>query len=297
MEGGRSSETDGPMQTDENMAVDESVPVDEPGLVDLHSHLVPGVDDGARTREDVLEGVQRLVDRGVRRIITTPHLDGSLTLDPLALSRRLDRVDAAWSEIREAVLKAHPGLDFHKAHEVLLDVPTPDLSDPRLHLPSTSVVLMEWPRLHIPPGTSRVLAGLRDRGIRPLIAHPERYRGFDANLSLVKEWRQEGAFLQMNYGSLVGRYGPPARKQALHLLAEGAADCLASDFHGRPHLRLYMRETEALFQDAEAGEAWRLLTRVNPDRISRGEAPVPVPAVTFSRGVVGRIRSLFGHGG
>jgi protein-tyrosine phosphatase len=297
MEAGGSSEIDGPMEADESVGVGESLPMDEPGLVDLHSHLVPGVDDGARTHEDVLEGVQRLVDRGVGRIITTPHLDGSLTLDPLALSRRLDRVDAAWSEIREAVLKAHPGLVFQKAHEVLLDVPTPDLSDPRLHFPSTSVVLVEWPRLHIPPGTSRVLAGLRDRGIRPLIAHPERYRGFDADLSLVEGWRENGAFLQMNYGSLVGRYGPLARKQALHLLAEGAADCLASDFHGRPHLRLYMRETEALFLEAEAGEAWRLLTRVNPERISRGEGPVPVPAVAFSRGVLDRIRSLFGHRG
>jgi protein-tyrosine phosphatase len=267
---------------------------DDPGLVDLHSHLVPNVDDGARTRDDVLEGVQRMVDRGARKIITTPHLDGSLTLAPEALARRLDQIDAAWEVIRESVARAHPGLAFLRAQEVLLDTPAPDLSDARLHFPDTSVVLMEWPRLQIPPRTPRVLAGLRKEGIQPLIAHPERYHGFDADLALARAWREEGAFLQMNYGSLVGRYGPMARRQAFGLLARGAVDCLSSDFHGRPHLRLYIRETEALFSDAGALEAWRLLTRTNPDRLSRGEPPLPVPAVHFSRGMMGRIRSLFG---
>ena len=270
---------------------------DDPGLVDLHSHLVPNVDDGARTRDDVLEGVQRMVDRGIRKIITTPHLDGSLTLAPKALSRRLDEMDSAWEAIRESVERAHPGLQFLRAHEILLDIPAPDLSDARLHFPATSVVLVEWPRLQIPPGTPRVLTGLREGGLRPLIAHPERYRGFDTELALAGAWREEGAFLQMNYGSLVGRYGPLARRQAFGLLARGAVDCLSSDFHGRPHLRLYIRETEALFSGAGAHEAWRLLTRVNPDRLSRGEAPLPVPAVRFSRGMMGRIRSLFGVSG
>lgn len=270
---------------------------DGPGLIDLHSHLVPNVDDGARTPEDVLEGVQRLADRGVRRIITTPHLDGSLTLDPGALSRRLEKVDEAWEAIRAAVLRTHPEMDFRRAHEVLMDVPAPDLSDPRLHFPSTDVVLVEWPRLLIPPGTPRVLAGLRDQGIRPLIAHPERYRGFDADLSLAERWREDGAFLQMNYGSLVGRYGPLAQGQAFHLLARGWVDCLASDFHGRTHLRLYIREVEALFQTSETRETWHLLTQVNPDRISRGEVPVPIQAVTFPRGILRRLRALFSVGG
>lgn len=267
------------------------------GLVDLHSHLVPGVDDGARIPEDVLEGIQRLVDRGVRRIITTPHLDGSLTLDPTALARRLGEVDEAWEEIQELVLGVHPEMEFRRAHEVLLDVPTPDLSDSRLRFPATDVVLVEWPRLLIPPGTPRVLAGLRDQGVRPLIAHPERYRGFNADLSLAEGWREEGAFLQMNYGSLVGRYGPLAQRQAFHLLARGWVDCLASDFHGRPHLRLYIREVAGLFRTAENHEAWHLLTQVNPDRISRGEVPVPIQGVTFPHGILRRIRELFSAGG
>lgn len=266
-------------------------------MVDLHSHLVPGVDDGARTLDDVLEGVGRMVDRGIRRIITTPHLDGSLTLDPPALARRLDQVDAAWEEVRKVVRNGFPGISFLRAQEVLLDVPDPDLSDPRLRFPSSSVVLVEWPRLRVPPGTPRVLADLRRQGVLPLVAHVERYRGIDTGLELVGRWREEGAVLQMNYGSLVGRYGSIARTQALQLLARGGIDCLASDFHGRPHLRLYIRETEALFQEAGAGEAWGLLTRVNPDRISRGESPLPVPRVTISQGVLGRIRTLFGAGG
>lgn len=264
------------------------------GLVDLHSHLVPGVDDGARSLEDVLEGIGRLVERGVRTIVTTPHLDGSLTLDPSALERRLADVDTAWAGVREEVKRTFPLVEFARAHEVLLDVPFPDLSDPRLRFPGTSVVLVEWPRLQIPPGTPRVLDRLRRAGVRLLVAHPERYRGYDRDLSLVTTWREEGAWLQMNTGSLVGRYGSLARQQALRLLGQGAVDCLATDFHGRPHLRLYLREAEAHFREAGAEQAWRLLTRENPLRISRGEAPLPVPGVDFTGGVLGRIRSLFG---
>lgn len=266
-------------------------------LVDLHSHLVPNVDDGARTPEDVLEGVGRMVDRGVGRILTTPHLDGSLTLNRRALEDRLGEMDEAWTSIRRVVADRFPEVDFGRAHEILLDVPAPDLSDPRLRFPDTDRVLVEWPRLQIPPGTHRVLASLRSQGVRPVVAHPERYRGFDRELTLASRWREEGAYLQMNHGSLVGRYGSLARTQALLLLERGGVDCLATDFHGRSHLRLYIREVGTLFETGGAREAWTLLTRVNPDRILRGEAPLPVPGVTFPRGILGRIRTLFGTEG
>ena len=267
------------------------------GIIDLHSHLVPGVDDGARTLDDVLEGVGRMVERRVERIITTPHLEGSLTLDPPALERRLSRVDAAWTEARAVLQGAHPDLIFERAHEVLLDIPDPDLSDPRLRFPGTSVVLAEWPRLQIPPETPRVLSRLRKDGIRILLAHPERYRGFDPDLSLVAAWRAEGAWLQMNHGSLMGRYGSPVRQRALQLLSKGAVDCLSSDFHGRAHLRLYIREAESLFLKAGAHEAWRLLVSENPRRLCRGEEPLPVPPVVFPEGMADRIRSFLGGRG
>jgi protein-tyrosine phosphatase len=263
------------------------------GQTDLHSHLVPGVDDGSRNLDDVLEGVGRMVDRGVTTIVTTPHLDGSLTLESGALERRLSRMDAAFEEARAAVARVHPELRFLRGHEVKLDCPDPDLSDPRLRLADSDFVLVEWPGLLIPPGTPRVLKALRSQGREFLIAHVERYRGYDEGMTILERWREEEVFFQVNHGSLAGRYGTEARKRALRMLQEGWVDCLASDFHGRPDLRLYLTAARRLFRELEAEEAWTLLTEVNPARIAANEKPLPVPRLTMPRGMWERLTSLF----
>lgn len=262
-------------------------------LTDLHSHLVPGVDDGARTREDALEGIGRMVKVGIRRIVTTPHLEGRLTLDPAAFSARMERVDPAWERLRTAVGKRFPEVELHRGHEVLLDTPDPDLSDPRVRLAGTSWVLVEWPRLQVPPGSTRAVARLGGSGVRPIIAHPERYAGLDDTLELVGEWRVEGALLQVNHGSLVGRYGPEARRRAILLLRRGWVDLLATDFHGRSHLRLYVREAEAALREAGGGEQWRMLTSLNPARIVQGGTPLPVPPLSLEGGLWRRMKTLF----
>ena len=262
-------------------------------IVDLHSHLVPGVDDGAISVPDALEGLGRMVERGIRTIVTTPHLDGSVTRDPQALEARLAVVDEAFKLVRAAVRDRHPEVSFMRGHEVKLDLPDPDLSDQRIRLGDSNFVMIEWPRLQIPPETPPVLRDLGSRGIRLLIAHPERYRGYGHDLVLVERWRHEGAFLQVNYGSLAGRYGPEAKSLALRMLERGWVDCLATDFHGRSYLRLYIDAAHQLFERLDAQRAWELLTQINPGRICRGEDPLSVPPVEGSRGLVNRIRSLF----
>lgn len=263
------------------------------GEVDLHSHLVPGVDDGARNLEDVLEGVGRMVERGVTTIVTTPHLDGSLTLEASGLERRLSRMDGAFLEAEEAVRRAHPAVRFLRGHEVKLDCPDPDLSDQRLRLGGSDFVLVEWPGLLVPPGTPRVLRSLRSQGAEFLIAHVERYRGYDQAMTVLERWREEEVFFQVNHGSLVGRYGTEVRRRAFRLLERGWVDCLASDFHGRPELRLYIGAARRLFRELDAEEAWTMLTEVNPGRIAGNEKPLPVPTVKMERGVWDRLASLF----
>lgn len=262
-------------------------------LTDLHSHLVPGVDDGATNLDEALEGLGRMVAAGIGTVVTTPHLEGALTREPAALAERLAEVDRAFEQLVAAAGQQYPGLSVQRGHEVRLDQPDPDLTDQRLRLGDSDVVLVEWPRLLVPPETPAVLRELRSQGVRLLIAHPERYRGYDANLALVEMWRAEGAMLQVNLGSLSNRYGPAPHATALRLLERGWADCLASDFHGRPHLKLYLDEAKEAFETVDAEESFRILTQVNPDRILKGEVPLMVPPVTAARGLLDRLRSLF----
>ncbi len=267
---------------------------DPSSLTDLHSHLVPGVDDGARTVEDTLEGVGRLWDLGYRTLATTPHFDGSLTLDEDRFRKAMGPMDQGWEHFCELMKARFPDLVVFRGHEVMLDVPNPDLSDRRLHLAEGPWVLVEWPRLQIPPGSTRVLERLVEQGYRPLIAHPERYHGIDPELSRLHRWKEAGAALQVNLGSLVGRYGDRARTMAFRLLRRGWVDCFSTDFHGRPHLEPYTLEARHTMTDMDGEEQWRLLTIENPSRIVRGKDPLPVNPLEPQGGFWERVRGLLG---
>lgn len=262
------------------------------GFVDLHSHLIPGVDDGSRTVAEAVDGITRLWNAGVRRVATTPHLRGSLTQDRADLAARLRELDEGWEQLRVAVAEAFPDLVLQRGAEVMLDVPDPDLSHPSLHLGDTSYVLVEWPHLTVPPGTLRVLERIRKDGVKPVIAHPERYSGFDRGLGVAGEWREAGAFLQMNYGSLLGRYGEEVRGRAFSILERGWVDLLSTDFHGRPNLPLSLLEVRGLFAGMRALELFNVLARENPNRILSGSQPLPLPPLPRRRGWRDRLKDL-----
>lgn len=258
-------------------------------LTDLHSHLVPGVDDGARTLDEALDGVARMVAAGVERIVTTPHFDASLLRDPARAERRLDEVDEAFATLRDALAETYPDLVVERGHEIMLDDPFPELSDPRLRLGSTRSVLVEWPRLRIPPATPEVIGRIHAQGWTPVIAHPERYQGILQDFGLVGAWRRAGARLQLNHGSVVGRYGAGVQAAAFRLLEGGWIDVLSSDFHSRAHLPVFVEEARSWFSDREQAEAFELMTRVNPQRLLADEALEAVPSFTIERGFWERV--------
>jgi protein-tyrosine phosphatase len=264
---------------------------------DFHSHLVPGVDDGSRTLEDALDSIERLRAAGIERIVTTPHLDGSLTFNAEMFDEVMEIMDGGWERLSTAVAAAHPGLDLRRGHEVKLDHPNIDFSDARMRLGGGPFILVEWARFHVPPGTGEVIQRIVAAGYRPIIAHPERYYGLDPELRITEEWRRRGARLQVNHGSLVGQYGDSARTIAFRLLRRGWVDYLSTDFHGRPKLELHLEDARDALLGEEGEEQWSMLTATNPSRLLREEDPLPVPPLPLDRGFWGRLRRLFGRTG
>jgi protein-tyrosine phosphatase len=262
---------------------------DATSLVDIHNHLVPGVDDGARNLPAVLESVERMTRLGIRRIVTTPHLQGSLTFERARYAHRMDEVTEAYEQAREAIEQSFPEVQFDRGHEVLIDVPEVDFSDPRIRLAETSFVLIEWPRLQVPPGTPRVIESIRNQGYRPIVAHPERYADLTQTLALAGRWREVGAYLQVNFGSLVGRYGKNARLAALQLLRQGWVDYMASDFHGHPTIDIYLDEALREFHYREAIATAEILCRANPARLLENLEPLPVPSLPSDPGFLTRL--------
>lgn len=257
------------------------------GGTDIHNHLMAGVDDGAADEAQAREALAALHAAGVRRIATTPHVDASVLARKNTWERRAAALDAAWERLCEIARDTVPDVQLHRAAEVRLDVPAPDLSDPRVRMGGGTAVLIEFAYFAIPPFSERVLGQLLDAGWTPIIAHPERYRGLAANPGMVATWRAAGAVIQVNAGSLTGRYGPEPRAAATRLLEQGWIDCLASDYHARgvPHLQAAREWLEA---NGGAPQAV-LLLEVNPNRILDGEVPQPVPPLERPDGWMSRV--------
>lgn len=260
-------------------------------IVDLHSHLIPGVDDGAQDGAEARAGLEAMVADGVRKLVCSPHLDASLTRNGSQLEARLAEIDAGWEELQRIAREVEPELEVVRAVELKLDLPEPDLSDERLRVGGGRFVLVEFPYMMVPPFSAHVLSALRMAGWYPVLVHPERYTGVSTDLELAREWRRVGAYLQVNGGSLLGRYGQDARRLALALVEAGLADYISSDFHsrGRPRIQEYRSALVELGGEERA----ELLLSVNPARLLEGEAPFPVPPLPTRRGLMDRLRKVF----
>lgn len=261
-------------------------------MIDFHSHLVPGVDDGVADLPELRAALRAMRDQGVTALVTTPHLRGLLTLEPSALELRMAELDAGWAKLRKVVRKEFQGLRVERGVELMLDTPHVDCSDPRLRLAGTGFALVEFPRFLIPPRSPEALTSFKLRGATPVVAHPERYHGMAVQLETVGEWRAAGAWLQVNCGSLLGQYGEGVRRAATELLARGWVDFLSSDYHGRGAPAI--EQCRRVLLEAGGEEQVELLTRVNPRRLLDDLDPVPVPPLLLRPTLRERIRSWLG---
>jgi protein-tyrosine phosphatase len=243
-------------------------------MIDFHNHVIPGVDDGAADLPQALEALETFRAQEVTTVIATPHVSGTSTLAARTLDDALAPIDRAWDELRAAAAGAFPELRLERGAEVMLDVPLPDLSDPRLRLAGTKFVLVEFPWMSVPPNAEQALFELKMAGWSPVLAHPERYANAEVALADAARWKRSGATLQVNAGSLLGRYGEQARRIAWGLLESGWADYLCSDFHARGRLAT-AAAARALAEAGGAAQA-HLLTHENPSRLLAGQPPLPV---------------------
>lgn len=256
--------------------------------VDFHNHVIPGVDDGAGNVEEARAALAAFGREGVDVVVASPHLNASVALRPDELKRRMGELDAGWARLREG-LPEEWALRVERGAEVMLDVPRPDLSDPRFRLAGSRSVLVEFAYMRVPPRSAETLEELRQAGYLPVLAHPERYQGMDPNLRVVGQWLAAGAFLQVNVGSLLGRYGRGPQRAARTLLERGWVHCLASDYHaiGEPRVA----EVRSLLESwGGAGQAARLFQE-NPSRLLRSEPCLAVDPVAPPGGWLARLRT------
>jgi protein-tyrosine phosphatase len=145
-------------------------------MLDFHNHLMPGVDDGAANINESREGLTAFRAERVADVITTPHLRASMIDRREEFEPFMDSLETAWSALTLLATEEFPEMSIERGSEIMLDIPNPNLTDPRIRLAGTSFVLVEFPFMSIPPHSTPAVRNLVEAGWVPVIAHPERYR-------------------------------------------------------------------------------------------------------------------------
>jgi protein-tyrosine phosphatase len=244
-------------------------------MTDLHTHLLPALDDGAADMEKALELLRRQSAQGVRQIALTSHYRPDKTDIPTFLERRA----AAWR-----TLSSHPdvqamdctlklGAEVEYAPQLMQTDVRP------LCLEGTNVLLLELQVRHRPQFLGRMLDCLQEDGIIPLIAHAERYDYVQENPALLMDWADRGAYIQINGGSLLRK--DKQGKMAMKMIQWGLAHVVASDTHSPEKRPPCLQEAMALITQ-KLGERTARRLQDNASLLFDGEEP-DLCAVTMPR--------------
>lgn len=241
-------------------------------MIDIHTHILPGVDDGAGTIRDSLRLIRQAAEGGTTEIILTPHCAPSydfFNYNDEYLGERFDRLcEAVYREGIPVIL--HPGMEvLYEGREELLEH-----LDDYATLCGSRYFLMEY---YFDVSGETFLEGIRilkKCGYIPLIAHPERYDCVKADEGLLLEGRKMGAWYQMNKGSLSGTHGEHARRSAVRLLDLDLVDFIASDAHDVRHRGSTLGRVYRYVRAAYGEERARRLFVENGRKVV-GAAPLP----------------------
>lgn len=199
--------------------------------VDIHSHLIPGIDDGAKTLEDSLVLIQGLQDLGFSKIITTPHIyKEHYPNTKEIIGEGLDVVKLAMKQARiQMPIEASAEYFMDDHFEGLLD-------NKNIHPLNGKYVLVEMSFFGAPPKLEDYIFKIQLKGFTPILAHPERYLFFQNDYDHFHELKAKGVLFQINANSIMGYYGKPVKTMAHKLLKDKLIDLIGTDVHHIGHI-------------------------------------------------------------
>jgi len=222
-----------------------------PVRVDLHSHLIPGIDDGARTVEESVTLVRKMAGMGFEKLIMTPHvMSDAYRNTPETIRDGLER-------LRDAVRAAGIAMELEASAEYYLDEGFPKILSDKQVLPiAGKYLLFETSYLARPNNMFELVYEIKAHGYVPILAHPERYRYIKDMEAEYRELKELEVLFQIDTTSLGGHYGKDAQKKARFLMQKGWIDLVGSDTHRMKHLE----DLEKVMWDRAL---WTMLLRGN----------------------------------
>ena len=219
-----------------------SLPAGLPVASDMHSHILPGIDDGSPDLETSLLLIRGLYNMGIRKTVATPHIIGDLYRNTPAT------INAALEEVKLACVKAGIDIELSAAAEYMLDDHFMELlgqEQPLLTL-HKNIILTEI-SYNMPPNNMEEMAfKIITQGYQPVLAHPERYSFYHKDPKMYYRLKELGFHLQVNLLSLTGYYGKGAANAAKFILKNGLASLVGTDLHHERHLAALQDNSQIL---------------------------------------------------
>ena len=259
-------------------------------MIDLHSHVLPEMDDGAKDQKTALAMLGLAVASGTGTIVATPHVIENAHRPAWETVVEECRKLAAASEQQGTNIRICPGAEVAMAYDSLayLEKPGPYCIN------NSNYILVELPTHIIPEYTDEFFFVLQTRGFYPVLAHPERNIELSHHPERLAEWINRGILVQINGSSLMGKMGDKVRRFAELLVARNMVHCLGSDAHGFNSRRPMLDGATAKLASLAGPQKAKEITATTPGKILRGEEFIPqaISECTKKNGVFSR---LFGR--
>ena len=204
------------------------------GFVDIHSHLLPGIDDGAKDMDTSIALLLKMASYGIKNFITTPHVLGNVYPNSSEVIKQ--KLAAVKKELEKRKIK---GISIQAAAEYMLDEEFSALLDQKdILVLKDNYILVEMSYFSAPINLYELLFKIQLKGYKPVLAHPERYNFYHTDFKNYYKLKQAGCLFQLNLLSLTDQYGKGVQKTSEKLLKENLYDFVGTDTHHQNHLEL-----------------------------------------------------------
>ena len=236
-------------------------------MIDIHCHILPGIDDGADSFDTACAMAEMAIADGITHVIGTPHAHPSYKFDVERNLKLRDELQARF----EGRITLATGCDFHMSFENLQEIRHDAW---RFTLNQKNYLLVEFAEYSIPPSLDQALHELQLAGLRPIVTHPERNPLIRAKPERLYQWLRQGCYVQVTAQSLLGKWGESAQEITNVWLDAGAIHFIASDAHNVTTRPLRLKETFDLVAQTRGEDVARALLVDNPLAAFEGR-PLP----------------------
>jgi protein-tyrosine phosphatase len=239
-------------------------------MIDIHHHLLWGLDDGASSIELSLDMAKMAADDGITHVVCSPHANGQYEYPPDVVAAKIAELQDLLNS-QQIPLTLGRGCDFHLSYE---NIQAAQEDPARYSINSLGYLLVEIPDYGLPRGLAEVFYQMQIVGLTPILTHPERNKTLQTEQALLKEWLRAGVLVQVTAGSVVGRMGKKAERMAHELLENRWVHFLATDAHNITTRPPKMQEAFDIVAKKYGPDYAHLLCNSNPLAAFMGK-PMP----------------------